>query len=328
MKKTLAALALALLVVLPGAAVRAETIRLQAGHTLAPDHPYHLGLLYLAELLNERTGGDVVLEVYPNSMLGGEQELIVALQMGQVDVTAISTAPLSGFTSDFLVFDLPFIFPDTRTARRVVDGPIGRRILKSVESIDLIGVTFFENGFRQITNSARPIVDPEDLKGLKIRTMQNKIHEAAFEVLGAEPVPLAFGELYSALEKKTVDGQENPVPIIYTSKFYKVQAYCSLTGHIYSPTPVFIGKAAWDKLDERQRGVFLAAAEEARGYQRSLIDQQNSDYVDRLKKLDMNVSEVDKAVWRRAMEPVYRRFKAQIGPEAIDEIQKAIDGSR
>ncbi|MDR0621731.1 MAG: TRAP transporter substrate-binding protein [Deltaproteobacteria bacterium] len=324
MKKLLIVLALTFIVPAFATTGRADTIILKAGHTLTPDHPYHLGLVYLADLLKERTNGEVLLQPQPNSMLGNEQELIEYMQMGSVEAAITSTGPLGGFTDAFLVFDLPFIFPDAATARRILDGPIGQKILESVENIDIIGITFFENGFRQITNSVRPILNPEDVKGLKIRTMQNKIHMATFSAIGAVPIPMPFGELYSAMKQGTIDGEENPIPLIYSSKFYEVQQYCSLTGHFYSPTPLFVSKTAWNKLTDEQKSIFRTAAAEARDYQRGLIDKQTAEYVDQLKEKGMRVDQVDKAVWLQAMEPVYDLFESQGGATALREVQRAI----
>ncbi|MDR2367633.1 MAG: DctP family TRAP transporter solute-binding subunit [Deltaproteobacteria bacterium] len=321
MKKLLATIVLALVVSSFSVLCQAEPLTLKAGHTLTSDHPYHLGLLYLADLLKERTKGEVILQPFPDSMLGSEQELIEYLQMGTVDVTCVSSGPLSGFTDAFLVLDLPFIFPDAPTARRVLDGPIGQKILDSVENIDLIGLTFFENGFRHLTNSARPIVVPEDAKGLKIRTMQSQIHRDSFKAIGADPIPLPFGELFPSLKNKSLDGQENPIPIIYNSKFYEVQGFCSLTGHFYSPTPVFVSKTAWQKLTDEQKTIFREAAKEARDYQRKLIDEQNAIFVDKLKELGMRVDEVDKALWLKAMEPVYELFRSEGKAGALQEVQ-------
>ncbi|MDR1110471.1 MAG: TRAP transporter substrate-binding protein [Deltaproteobacteria bacterium] len=324
MRKTILSLALAIGLILAGVSGQAATIELKAGHTLAPDHPYHLGLLYLADLLKERSNGEINLQAFHSSQLGSERELIEALQMGTTDMTIISTAPLAGFTKRFLVYDLPFIFPDAAAARRILDGPIGQGTLESVEGIDLIGLTFFENGFRHVTNSKLPIRTPDDAKGIKIRTMENKIHMASFEAIGATPTPMAFGELYTALQQKTIDAQENPIPIIYTSKFYEVQKYCSLTGHFYSPTPMFISKTAWNRLSEEQKDILVKAAAEARDYQRQMIDEQNAKFVDELKANGMEVIEVDKSVWLTAMEPVYKKYESEIGPEVIKAIRDEI----
>ncbi|MDR2443222.1 MAG: DctP family TRAP transporter solute-binding subunit, partial [Deltaproteobacteria bacterium] len=246
-------------------------------------------------------------------------------QEGSVDFAIISTAPLAGFTDAFLIYDLPFIFPDTKTARRVLDGPFGEKTLKFLASQGIIGLVFFENGFRHITNSKKPVVLPSDMEGMKIRTMENSIHKASFQAIGAIPYPLSFGELYPALQKKTLDAQENPVPIIYTSKFYQVQKYCSLTGHFYSPTPVLFSAAAWNQLTEEQRKIIETAAYEAREYQRDLIDKQNAEFISKLQDEGMEIVEIDKVIWYEAMLPVYQTFESQGGSEVLKEIQAIIN---
>ncbi|MDR1050505.1 MAG: TRAP transporter substrate-binding protein [Deltaproteobacteria bacterium] len=311
------------LVCAPGI-LKAQPVAMTAGHTLATDHPYHLGLVYFGELLKERTNGEVTLEVYHSSQLGSERDLIEGLQMGSVSMAAVTTASLSAFTNEFLVYDLPFLFPDTETARRVLDGELGAGSLRSLEAIDIVGLTYFENGFRHLTNSARPVVEPGDARGLKIRTMQNEIHMAAFQAVGAVPAQLSFGELFSALQQGLMDGQENPVPIIYTSKFYQVQKYCSLTGHFYSPTPVLIRRQIWDAFSDERKAIVRQAASEARDYQRKLNDEQNARCIDKLKEEGMEVVEVDKAVWLAAMQPVYDQFADKIGPEVIRRVQEEI----
>ena len=307
-----------------GAGAAQAAMSLKAGHTLAPDHPYHLGLLRFAEMVNERTGGEIAIDVFHSSQLGSERELIEALQMGTVDVTIVSTAPLAGFTTSFLVYDLPFLFPDSATARRVLDSPFGQKTLDSVSDIGLVGLVFFENGFRHVTNSKLPVVKPEDMKGIKIRTMENKIHMASFSTLGATPVPMAFGELYTALQQKTIDAEENPIPIVFTSKFYEVQKYCSLTGHFYAPTPLFFSQSTWGRLTDGQKEIVKAAAAEAREYERELIDQQNADFISQLKDLGMEIIEIDKALWFDAMQPVYKEFEPTIGADTLKEVQDLI----
>jgi tripartite ATP-independent transporter DctP family solute receptor len=323
MRKILVATLLCLAMCLSAGAALAE-LKLKAGHTLAPDHPYQMGLERFAELVKERTNGEISIDVFHSSQLGSERELIEALQMGTVDVTIVSTAPLAGFTNEFLVYDLPFLFPDTATARRVLDSPFGQKALDSVSNIGLVGLVYFENGFRHVTNSKLPLVKPSDMQGLKIRTMENKIHMASFRVLGATPTPMAFGELYTALQQKTIDAQENPVPIIFTSKFYEVQKYCSLTGHFYAPTPFFFAQAAWERLSDEQKAIVKQAAAEARDYERGLIDQQNADFVSQLKDLGLEIIEIDKPVWIEAMKPVYDEFAPTIGADTLKEIQDLI----
>lgn len=298
-----------------------KTINLKVGHVLAPTHPYHLGLTKFSELVSEKTGGKVKVDVFPSSQLGNEREMIEALQMGTLDMTLVSTAPLAGFSNKFLVFDLPFIFQTREQAYKVVDGPIGTDIMQSLQQNGIVGLGYWENGFRNLTNSKRPVVKPEDAKGLKIRTMENKIHMASFKAVGADPTPMAFGELYTALQQKTVDGQENPLAIIYTSKFYEVQKYLSMTGHFYAASPLLVSKAVWDKLPADAQKALQEAAIEARDYERGLIQESDQKLLDEVKKLGMEVAEVDKAEWIKAMEPVYQEYEPQIGKDLIEQIK-------
>ena len=189
-----------------------------------------------------------------------ERDAIEGVSMGTLEMTLISSAPLANFTNAFLVFDLPFIIQDRQKAYAWMDGPEGRKILDSVLSKGMVGLGIWENGFRMLTNSKKPVAVPDDLKGLKIRLMENPIHVGTFKTLGAYPVPMPFGELFTALQQSTVDGQENPLIIISTSKFAEVQKYLSLTGHFYAPAILLINKAFWENtLTEDLRKIFTEA---------------------------------------------------------------------
>ena len=315
----LALVALTLLMAAPGWA----KMELKAGHTLAPAHPYHLGLVRFGEIIAEKTGGEITLDAFHSSQLGSERELIEAMQMGTTDMAVISTAPLAGFTKSFMVYDLPFIFSDSATAHKVLDGPIGQKSLDDLEKIGIIGLAFYENGFRQVTNSSKPLVKPTDARGLKIRTMENKIHMASFRAVGANPTPMAFGELFTALQQKTIDAQENPLPIIFNNKFYEVQKYCSMTNHFYSPAPLLISKKVWEKLTDEQKQIFKDAAIEARAYQREELAKQDAAYLTELKDKGMEINEVDHEAWLKAMAPVYKQFEKEIGLDLIKQVQDA-----
>ncbi len=296
---------------------------LKAGHVLAPVHPYHIGMEKFAELVAAKTNGEVKVEVFHSSQLGNERELVEALQMGTTDVCLISTAPMAGFSKDFLVYDLPYLFTSPEQAYAILDGPIGQATLKGIEKVDLIGLGFWENGFRNITNSKLEIKTPEDLKGLKIRTMENKIHMATFRALGADPTPIASGEVFTALQQQTVDGQENPLTGIFTSKYYEVQKYLSLTEHFYSPAPLLIGLEAWNKLSPEQQTAVQAAADEAKAFQRDLNQKEVAQAQKELAAKGMTVTTVDKAVWKAAMAPIYKEFEAEIGADRLKEVLDA-----
>lgn len=321
--RTLKSLLLFLAVTLFAAAPAWGAVTLKAGHVLAPVHPYHVGMEKFAELVDAKTKGEVKVEVYHSAQLGNERELIEALQMGTTDICLISTAPMAGFSKDFLVFDLPYLFTSPEQAYEILDGPIGQATFEGIKKADLIGLAFWENGFRDITNSKREIKTPEDLKGLKIRTMENKIHMGTFRSLGADPTPIASGEVFTALQQQTVDGQENPLTGIFTSKYYEVQKYLSLTEHFYSPAPLLIGAEAWAKLDPDQQKAVQEAAIEARDFQRKFNQEEVAKAQKELEAKGMTITTVDKAAWKAAMAPVYEEFKKEVGEERLNAILEA-----
>lgn len=316
---TLTILSLALMVTPAWAA----QVVLKAGHVLAPIHPYHIGMEKFAALVDAKTSGQVKVEVFHSSQLGNERELVEALQMGTTDICLISTAPMAGFSRDFLVYDLPYLFTSPQQAYEILDGPIGKASMEGIKKADLIGLAFWENGFRNITNSKRELLTPEDLKGLKIRTMENKIHMATFRALGADPTPIASGEVFTALQQKTVDGQENPLTGIFTSKYYEVQKYLTLSEHFYSPAPLLIGKESWGKLNAEQQKAVQAAADEAKTFQREFNQKEVAQARKELEAKGMVISTVDKAVWKKAMAPIYKQFESEVGAENLKAILEA-----
>lgn len=298
-------------------------ITLKMGHVLAPDHPYNIGSNKFAELAKEKTGGKVTVNVFHSSQIGNEREMIEGLQMGTVDMCLVSTAPLMGFTKKFMVFDLPFIFNNRDHAYKVLDSEIGQDMLKSLEAKGIVGLAYWENGFRHLTNSVRPVAKPADVKGLKIRTMENKVHMESFRVLGADPTPMAFGELFTALQQKTVDGQENPLAQIETSKFYEVQKYLSMTGHFYAPAVLLISKAKFDSMPADVKEGLKKAAMEGQAFERGLIQKSDAELKEKLKQRGMNITEIDVKEWQDAMAPVYKTFEAEIGKDLIEKVKNS-----
>ena len=312
-----------------GSAVAGDAEYSMIAGTTTPDaHPYNLGLVKMGELINEKTNGAVKLDVFGNSQLGGERDLIEGLQLGSVQVTCVSTAPLSGFTDMFLVFDLPFIFETTEQARAVMDSEVGEQILHSVDEQGLVGLAWFENGFRNVTNNVKPVTVPDDLKGIKIRTMENPIHMAAFKIMGADPTPMAMGDVFTALQQGTIDAEENPVPNVETNKFYEVQKYISMTGHIFSPAPVFIGKDYFESLPAEYQDAIKEAADEATPYQREQIDEQNVSGLESLKSNGMEANEVEKAPFQDATKSVYDEYVKEgtgcVSPDLYSQVEEII----
>lgn len=306
------------------AAAKKTTYKIRVGHVLASNHPYTGGLEKFSELVAKKSNGAINIDVFANSQLGNERDMVEGLQIGTLEMCLVSTAPLSGFTDQFLVYDMPYIFTDTKTARACVDSEIGQRMLDSLSAQGIKGLVYFENGFRNVTNSERPINHPDDLKGLKIRTMENKIQMDTFSAMGADPTPMAFGELFTALQQKTIDAQENPLAIIDTSKFYEVQKYLSMTEHFYAPAPLLMSQIFWENLTPEYRQIILECAKEARDYERGLLDEMNVKLLGEMTGRGMLINNVDKAEFRQAVQSVYDKHvgggKDQIPADLIDEV--------
>jgi tripartite ATP-independent transporter DctP family solute receptor len=293
---------------------------LKLGHAVAPEHPYHLGAVRYSELVAQRTQNKVKIDVYPSTQLGNERDMVEGLQLGTIDLVVTSTGPLGGFVPRMFVVDLPFLFRDREHAYRVLDGPIGRELLDVFSAKGIKGLAFWENGFRQITNSVRPIEKPEDLKGIKIRTMENKVHLSAFRAFGASPTPMAWSEVYTALQQKTIDAQENPVAIVYFQKIYEVQKYLALTGHFYSPTPLLMSLKAFNNLPRNIQKIMFDTAMECAAFERNLLRDNEAKQLAEIKAKGMQVTLPNKKPFQDAAAPVYKEFGSQFGKETIDRI--------
>jgi tripartite ATP-independent transporter DctP family solute receptor len=297
-----------------------KQVVLKLGHAVAPEHPYHLGAVRYSELVAQRTKNKVKIDVYPSTQLGNERDMVEGLQLGTIDLVVTSTGPLGGFVPRMFVVDLPFLFRDRAHAYKVLDGPIGRELLDAFSAKGIRGLAFWENGFRQITNSVRPIEKPEDLKGIKIRTMENKVHLSAFRAFGASPTPMAWSEVYTALQQKTIDAQENPIAILYFQKIYEVQRYLALTGHFYSPTPLLMSLKTFHNLPENIQKVMLDTAMECATYERNLLRDNETKQLAEIKAKGMQVTLPNKKPFQDAAAPVFKEFESQFGKETIDRI--------
>ncbi|HSB79995.1 MAG TPA: TRAP transporter substrate-binding protein [Candidatus Methylomirabilis sp.] len=311
------------LVLGPGFAadIRAAEFDLVEAHTTPPDHPYTLGMVHYAQLVKERSKGRVAIQVHHSRDLGDERQVVEGLQLGTIHLTVTSTGPLGGFVPEMNVVDLPFLFRNSEHAYKVLDGEIGRDLLNRFDRVGIKGLAFWENGFRHITSAKKPIREPGDLKNLKIRVMENRVHQAAFRQLGADATPMAWGEVFTSLQQGLLDAQENPIPIIYTFKLNEVQKYLSLTAHVYSPAPVLMSKKTWDRLPSEIQKVVLDAARETAQFERGLIQEQEQKELGELKARGMIVIEnPDRAAFRGAMRPVFERFQGEFGKDLVQRI--------
>ncbi len=298
-----------LITTLPG---HAKVIKLKLATVTPPHHAYNEGAGEFARRIKEATGGAIDISVFPGGQLGkGERELLEGMQIGTIDLAVTATGPVSGFSQSMMVLDLPFLFRDYHHVDAVLDGPIGRKLLDDLEGARLKGLSFFENGFRNFTNSARPLLKPEDFRGLKFRTMENPVHLASVRELGAQAVPMSWGEVYTSLQTKVIDGQENPVAIIHGYKLNEVQQYLSLTGHFYSPAPLTMSLQRFKSLKPEWQELFIKTALEVAAYERKIIRDNEQKQIRNLKAWGMDVRTVDKSIFFAAMKPVYVKFIKQ-----------------
>lgn len=303
-----------------------DAIVIKISNGINDKHPAYIGQKKFEEIVEEQTDGRYDIQVYHSAQLGDDIKATQDVRMGNLEMVCTSSSPLTGMSKELMVFDLPFLFASEEIADKVLDGPIGDKIGKTLEDKNLVNLAYFENGFRQLTNSKREVKTPDDVKGLKIRTMENPIHLAAWKAIGANPTPMPFSEVFTAMQQETIDGQENPIPTIYLQKFYEVQDYTSLTKHVYTPFLVLINKDLWESFSEEDQEIFINAVNEARDLERELNRQMNSDLVDELRNEGMTVTELSAEQIKAFQEkcaPVYDKFADQIGKELVDEVLEA-----
>lgn len=308
----------------------AEKKTIRAGIGLNDSHPQYKGLLKFKEIVEEKTDGQIVVETYHSGQLGDDRTMTEALQLGSQEVVVPSTAPLANFVPEFSVFDFPFLFPSEEVADKVLDGEVGQKFLDKLEDQNLIGLSYWENGFRQVSNSERAIASAADFKGLKLRTMENDLHLEAFRALGANPTPMAFTELFTAMQQGTVDGQENPFATIYLSKFYEVQDHVSNTNHIYSPFVFLMSKPFYDGLTEEQQQIVREASVEAGLYERQLNREANEQYLKDLQAEGVTYTEIapeQHAEMKELVQPVIDKYADKIGKDTVQEVYDAIEAA-
>lgn len=296
--------------------------KIVVGHVLSPTSHYSVGAQAFIETLNELSNGTFTGEEAPAGQLGAERDMIEGLQIGSLDVVITSTGPLGNFVPEIFALDLPFLFRDYAHARDTLDGEIGEELLAKIGEYDLVGLAWSENGFRHMTNSQRPILTPDDLSGLKLRTMENRVHMTAFSGMGASPTPMAFTELFTALQQGVVDGQENPITVITASKFWEVQKYVSLTGHVYSPAVILASPILLDALSDEQRSWFNQAAEASAAATRGEVNRLEEAGVALLRENGMEViTDIDKAPFSALAEASYAVYTDEHGSEMVDRIR-------
>lgn len=301
--------------------VAAQTA-LKMNISLAQNSHYGVAIDAFAREVEQRTGGRYKVQNFYAGALGAERESVEGVQLGTLDLTLTSTGPVPNFVPEVAILDIPFLFRDYAHARAVLDGPIGQDLLQKFPGKGIVALAWAENGFRHMTNSKHSVNAPDDLRGLKMRTMENPIHIQAYRQFGILPTPMAFTEVYTALQQGTVDGQENPLSVITSAKLDQVQKYLSLTGHVYSPALILMNKAQWDKLSPADKQAFAEAAREAVRINRTRVDDDERKAVADLRSKGMTVTEsLDKAKFQQMLAPVYTDFGRRFGQENIDRIR-------
>jgi len=305
---------------LAGAASAQTTIKL--GHVLAKGSHYDVGANVFCDEIDKGTQGRYKCQIFVGSALGGEREQIEAVQLGTQDFVVTSTGPVGNFVPEIKVVDIPFLFRDYAHARNTLDGAIGQDMLAKFPSHGLVALAWSENGFRHMTNNKRAIVQATDAAGLKMRTMENKVHMEGYRSFGIQPTPMAFPEVFGALQQGVVDGQENPIPVILASKFSQVQKHLSLTGHVYSPALLLTSPRVWNKLSDADKKVFAEAAKKSVAAQRRRVNDDEANGIAQLKKDGMQVVEqVNGASFRDALKPAYASYAKEFGADRIAVIQ-------
>ena len=280
------------------------------------------GIDVLAQEVEKGTNGRIIIKNFFSGSLGGERESIESVQLGTQELTGTSTGPIPNFVPAVKILDIPFLFRDKAHARAVLDGPIGQALLKEFDSKGFKALAWSENGVRHMTNNKRPINLPDDLRGLKMRTMENPVHVAAYKGFGIITTPMAFPEVFTALQQGVVDGQENPLSVIMAAKFEQVQKYMTLTAHVYSPALLLMNKASFDKLSPADQKVFLDAAKLAAAATRARVDKDDASGVTELRSKGMSIIETfDKSAFVAKLAPVFTQFEKEFGKDKIDAIR-------
>jgi C4-dicarboxylate-binding protein DctP len=330
MRKWLLAAAAAAIFIAPVAATAQAPIVLKFSHVVAPNTPKGKGADKFKELAEKYTNGKVKVEVYANSTLYKDKEELEALQLGAVQMLAPSNSKFGPVgVKDFEVFDLPYLLPNKAALRKVTDGPIGKAMLKKLESKGMVGLAYWDNGFKEMSAN-KPLRMPEDYKGLKFRIQSSKVLEAQFRALGAIPQVMAFSEVYQALQTGVVDGQENTPSNMFTQKFHEVQKYTTLTNHGYIGYVVVVNKKFWDDLPADVRGQLEKAMAEATVYSNEISEKENVESLDDIKKSGktelITPTAAESAAMRKAMEPLYQEMGSRVGKQLIDDVVKATSG--
>lgn len=294
-------------------------------------HPIVIGMEKFAEIVQAKSGGKIKVNLFPGGQLGSDQANVTAVQGGTLEMVSMNTGILASVAKELAIVDFPFLFANAKEADTLMDGPVGKKLHAKLEEKGIVGVAFFELGFRNITNSKRPLNKVEDIDGLKLRVIPNPINVDWVKALGANPTPMPFPEVYGGLESKAIDGQENPLTVIAANKFWEVQKHVAITNHQYNPQSVIFSKKVWDTLSAAEKKVIEEAALEAAKYQREQSRAMMATALDTMKKNGMAVTEfppAEVAKFREKMKPVIAKHSATVGEATVAEVMAELDKIR
>lgn len=309
MKKLMTLAALALSMALTSACALGETV-LQLGTTVNEQDSFHVAATKFAELVSERTNGEYKIEIYPNGTLGDESTMLDSMTMGMLDMGIITSGPFVNFSQMMGVLDMPYLFANNEEAYKVLDSEIGRELLDTLEDAGLKGLAYAERGFRNLTNSVRPINNAADLEGLKLRVMENEVYTATFSALKVNAVPMAWSEALTAMQQGTIEGEENPINVIYSYKLWDYgQKYVTLDRHSYSTAIITMSLDVFNSLDEATQEIFLTSAQEAAEYERAWVAEQEASQLETIKSHGVEVIETPETdTFRAAVQSVYDAY--------------------
>lgn len=331
-KKTIgvALLAACSLVMVGGAQAEVREMNLRWATANPAGHPIPMGGERFAKLVGEKSGGKMKVKVFPGGVLGSDPQLLSAVQGGTLDFAAMNSGILQGQVKEFAIVDFPFLFNDAKEVDAILDGSVGKTLDAKLPEKGLINLAYFDLGFRQLTNSKRLIKTADDIAGLKLRVIQSPIYIDTFNALGANAVPMPFTEVYTALEQKMIDGQENPFTVIQSNKLNEVQKYLAVSRHMYNPQSMLMSKKKWDSLNKEEQDIITAAAAEAASYQRTLSRGAQEVALGELKK-SMEVSELPPAELdkvRAKLKPVIEKYSANVGADFAKTVFAEIEKVR
>ena len=304
-----------------------KAVVMKIGSTDKADVAMGKAMYKFKEIVEAETDGSITVEVFPDSQLGGERDIIEGVQLGTIQGGPIGAAVMSNFSPKFNLLSLPFIFPTREDSHRILDGPIGKEVLATLDDIGMVGLNFWESGIRNLTNNNAVIKSPDDLANLKIRTLENQIQLDVWTELGAIPTPIPFPELFTSLQQGIVDGQENPFSVVSQANMYEVQKYLTETEHLIGVNPFIVNKKWFEELSEDQQAAITKGADDAQAFQREEKAIEDAKYKEILIEKGMEITTLtpeERKVWADKIVPVYDKHKAEIGEDLVNKLLEEV----